>query len=215
MAERKPQQDRGRERRDAILVGASRRFAEHGFSDSSLRDIANEAGCTIGSIYFFFATKDDLATAILTEQGERVNAAVTTAYANNIGVAGILWAAQATADLMATDVLVRAGMRLSRDLALLPHAGDEKYDAWLGRIQQVLITAQSAGEVKANLDPAAVAQTIVLLFVGTDVVATSRLHSATTHSMLRNALSVVLEAIATPAALGHLSSVLDEALPPA
>lgn len=43
-----------------IQDAATRLFAEHGFEGISVRDIAQEAGVTVGSINYYFGTKDSL-----------------------------------------------------------------------------------------------------------------------------------------------------------
>lgn len=46
--------------RDKIMLVASRMFAEHGFSATSVRNIATECGITLPSIYHFFGDKESL-----------------------------------------------------------------------------------------------------------------------------------------------------------
>lgn len=54
--------DRTRER---ILHAAARSFRQHGYASSSLREIADSAGMQAGSLYYHFASKEDLAEAVL------------------------------------------------------------------------------------------------------------------------------------------------------
>ena len=58
-------------RRDAILAAAKRVFAEHGFHQTAIADVAREAGLSYGSIYWYFETKEALYQA-LTEREEQV-----------------------------------------------------------------------------------------------------------------------------------------------
>jgi AcrR family transcriptional regulator len=51
--------------RDRILDVAEDLFARHGFSGTSMRDIAGEAGLTAASLYNHFEGKDDLYGAVL------------------------------------------------------------------------------------------------------------------------------------------------------
>jgi TetR/AcrR family transcriptional regulator len=48
------------ERREAILSVALRHFAEKGFNGTSINALAREAGISIGSLYSYFASKEDL-----------------------------------------------------------------------------------------------------------------------------------------------------------
>jgi len=53
------------ERREQILVAANRAFARAGFADTSLDDVAKEAGITRVILYRHFDTKADLYRALL------------------------------------------------------------------------------------------------------------------------------------------------------
>jgi AcrR family transcriptional regulator len=50
-----------------ILHAARARFLEDGVSGASLRGIAQDAGTSIGMIYYYFPTKDDLFLAVVEE----------------------------------------------------------------------------------------------------------------------------------------------------
>jgi AcrR family transcriptional regulator len=51
--------------RDRILVAAAARFAELGYSETSLRLIAGDVDMKAGSLYYHFASKDDLILSVL------------------------------------------------------------------------------------------------------------------------------------------------------
>jgi TetR/AcrR family transcriptional regulator len=51
--------------RPRILEAARERFAQSGVDASSLRSIAADAGTSIGMIYYYFPTKDDLFLAVV------------------------------------------------------------------------------------------------------------------------------------------------------
>jgi AcrR family transcriptional regulator len=55
-----------------ILRAARRRFLDAGVDGASLREIAREAGTSIGMIYYYFPTKDDLFLAVVEEVYEVV-----------------------------------------------------------------------------------------------------------------------------------------------
>jgi len=60
--------------READLAGlveaAERVFSDRGFHATSIRDIAREAGFSIGGVYQFFASKDELYLRVVEEQWE-------------------------------------------------------------------------------------------------------------------------------------------------
>ena len=52
------------ERRSHILLGAAELFVKHGYSGTSIRDIAHRAGLLPGSVYHYFPAKEDLFIAV-------------------------------------------------------------------------------------------------------------------------------------------------------
>ncbi len=65
-----------------ILDAAARFFAQKGFGDASMRDIAGAAGMLPGSLYYHFASKEDLLVAVYAEGVRRIKAAVVPALAS-------------------------------------------------------------------------------------------------------------------------------------
>jgi AcrR family transcriptional regulator len=57
-------QARSRATRSRLLEAAERAFAEHGYEGARLADIAQDAGCSVGAVYFRFKDKDALFSAI-------------------------------------------------------------------------------------------------------------------------------------------------------
>ncbi len=55
-----------------IVHAARRRFLEHGVDGASLRRIAADAGTSIGMVYYYFPTKDDLFGAVVEETYSRL-----------------------------------------------------------------------------------------------------------------------------------------------
>jgi AcrR family transcriptional regulator len=53
-----------------LIVAAEKVFSDRGFHATSIRDIAREAGFSIGGVYQFFASKDDLYLRVVEEQWE-------------------------------------------------------------------------------------------------------------------------------------------------
>ncbi len=54
-------------RRDTIVLQAALSFYENGFDATTVRDIAANSGMTSGSIFYHFATKEELLTRIIRE----------------------------------------------------------------------------------------------------------------------------------------------------
>ena len=61
----------GRDGRTALLEAAMEVFAQRGYRDASVDEIAERAGYSKGAIYFHFSGKDDLFFALLEERVDR------------------------------------------------------------------------------------------------------------------------------------------------
>jgi AcrR family transcriptional regulator len=66
-------------RRRQILDAAARCFARDGFHRTSMQDIVGESGISAGLVYRYFAGKDDMITAIVTEWHDQRQAILTAA----------------------------------------------------------------------------------------------------------------------------------------
>lgn len=116
-----------RETRDRIAAAALRVFSERGFHRATMQDVVRESGLSVGAIYTYFSSKDELflATCDLTagqslgELAARLTAGRTTAEKLAIGVGFFLDTADAVGDLpgMAT-FLVQAWAEAEREPAV-------------------------------------------------------------------------------------------------
>ena len=68
-----------------MLDAAARRFARQGFRATTIRDVAGDAGMLPGSIYYHFASKNDLLLAVYEEGVKRIAANVDQAVAGATG----------------------------------------------------------------------------------------------------------------------------------
>jgi AcrR family transcriptional regulator len=57
-------EDKGRRSRQHIFETAMAQFAERGFAQVTMRDIAQAAGCSLGLAYKYFASKEELVLAL-------------------------------------------------------------------------------------------------------------------------------------------------------
>jgi AcrR family transcriptional regulator len=64
-------------RRQQIVDAARARFASHGFARTSMTDIVEASGLSVGSIYRYFRSKDEIVTAICDQAGQALPAELT------------------------------------------------------------------------------------------------------------------------------------------
>ncbi len=70
---RQPQQKRGQQRVDKILVAAAEVFAEAGFAAATIQQIADRANTAVGSIYQFFPDKLAIFHALFQEHVQQTD----------------------------------------------------------------------------------------------------------------------------------------------
>ncbi len=76
-------QRRPEARRDELLDAAQRLFTRHGLAQTSVADIAAEAGVAKGSVYRYFESKEALLSALKDRFFERMMQRVTAVAAGN------------------------------------------------------------------------------------------------------------------------------------
>ena len=91
--------------RQRILDTALRRFAEHGYAATSVRDLADELGLTKAAVHYHFAAKEQIVVALVTPTLDRLSAVVEAQAASPAGPRALL--------LGLRDVLTESGPTLS------------------------------------------------------------------------------------------------------
>lgn len=64
-------------RRQQIVNAARARFASHGFARTSMADIVTESGLSVGAIYRYFSSKDELVIAVCEQASDAFPRALT------------------------------------------------------------------------------------------------------------------------------------------
>src|SRR5215510_7898994 len=59
-------------KRNQIIEGARRVFIDKGFEAASMNDVTREAGVSKGTIYVYFANKEELFEALIEEERHRI-----------------------------------------------------------------------------------------------------------------------------------------------
>src|SRR5690348_9357201 len=146
-------------RRDQILTAAAACFARHGFAVTSMPEIASMAGLSVGALYRYFASKEQLFLAVVEERVAVYNQAVFNALDNpGPPLARLTAALRALQQLLRTQTPEDA--RISLELWSRAHDVPE-LSAWLRRARQrrilafrdVIDEAKMAGVLKRDVRP--------------------------------------------------------------
>jgi len=148
-------------RRGEIMAAAKEVFARKGFHETTIADIAKEAGLAYGSVYWYFDSKDELFHALMAVEESALRNHVTAALAHLSKVgppaesageeAPLRTAVQATLEFFEAD---KATVKLLfRDAYALgdrfeKHLGGI-YERFIDDIETFIVAAQERGQVVA------------------------------------------------------------------
>lgn len=162
--------DRGTRSRRAILAAATPIFERDGYAAASLNQIIAASGLTKGGFYYHFASKQELALAVLADHNTQWTEQVRLETERHPRAVDRLFA---TPRIIAR--LAEAGggpvalRRLTEELARDPALRDEvcgsiRYGVEATAAQ--FAQAQAEGTIRADLDPGQLAETAVGGFIG-------------------------------------------------
>ena len=155
---KEPKRERGKQRVAALIDAGAELFAEKGYEETTMTEIASRAGAAIGSLYQFFPSKEALAESLFNRFAER--AAASFAQVEQLAPG---CSARELADLF-VDYKLRQGsdrdaaaIALSSGVAGIVERRKPLGDALRGRIAAIL----SAGNPTLGEEEAAEAAIIV------------------------------------------------------
>jgi AcrR family transcriptional regulator len=169
-------------RRRQILDAAARCFARDGFHRTSMQDIVRESGISAGLVYRYFAGKDDMINAIVTEWHDQRQTMLATAPTVEQAAEGYLDLLASIGRPEARDPL-RLGVQIWAEAVRSPHIRDlarrnvddpRAQVADLIRRATTTATARKADPTAArsetadplNQDPDALARVLISIYQG-------------------------------------------------
>jgi AcrR family transcriptional regulator len=156
-------QERAERTRSAILDAAAIVFDKQGFLGASLSDILAEAGVTKGALYFHFASKEELAHAIMDEQFSAWNPPIEF---DKPGLQAAIDVTHTMARNLLENVRVRASVRLVIEQGSYTDPDPGPYQQWIGLIRDCLEHGQERGDVRREIDTGNLATFVVGSFTG-------------------------------------------------
>lgn len=174
-------EERREARRREIVAAARRCFARDGFHQTSMPDIAREAGMSAGAFYRYFPSKDDVILEIAGQafavMAGRIEASGDGTASPSVGdivaaVVGPLGGDTITlpsGEVVPTDELARCGVQAWSELLRhdsLRERAAAGFDAVRSRMAEVLRRGREGGAVPADLDPDDGARVVMALLPG-------------------------------------------------
>ncbi|MBO0869074.1 MAG: TetR/AcrR family transcriptional regulator [Micromonosporaceae bacterium] len=157
-------------RRQQILDAARTCFLHNGFHATSMQQVIAEAGLSVGAVYRYFPSKNELIAAIAEQVVGEMDALLAGSAQPGVPLVEVLTqAVDAFQDYLGPDGPVRMAVQLwaeaLRDPRLAEFVGGV-YQRLRSRFVELARTAQRSGELSATADPEAVGATLFALFPG-------------------------------------------------
>jgi AcrR family transcriptional regulator len=202
-------QARSEATRRKIITSAVELFNEIGYPATGLGDIIERAKMTKGALYYHFDSKESLATAIIEEGSTRLADAfhnITTSSAP--ALEGIIHGLFVVADVMITDQIARSGTQLLRAFGEFNDVAARTYGGWTAEMIERTRQAIDEGDVRAELDPQAIGETIVGSMLGAELLASATTAGADVLQRVTRAWQVLLPAIVSQEAQTYFDEFL-------
>jgi AcrR family transcriptional regulator len=151
--------------RAAILQTAAEEFDAHGYSATSVAQIADRLGLTKGSVYFHFPSKAELAAEVVRSGSHAWEPIIREIDENGLtGLDALERLSAEAARRFRDDAALRAAARLTAQGSAegLP----DPFASWISVVRRCLDRAVGAGEVRTDIDVDSLAWHLVATFLG-------------------------------------------------
>ena len=202
-------QARSEATRTKIITSAVELFNEIGYAAAGLGDIIERAEMTKGALYYHFDSKESLATAIIEEGSAHLVEAfrsITTSSAPTLE--SIIHGVFVVADLLRTDPIARSGTHLVRAFGEFNDAAARTYRSWEAEMTELARQAIDEGDLRTDLDPQAVGETIVGSMLGAELLASATAGGADVLQRVARTWKVMLPAIVSQESLSYFDEFL-------
>lgn len=160
-------------RREQILTAARRCFARNGFHATSMQDVIAEAGLSVGAVYRYFRSKDELRTAVAEENVAAIRAelAEVTDHQPPLPLADAMARVVnlVEARLAEPDSVTRVAIQAWGEAVRDPEVG-ELVAGFMRAMRASFVTlarrAQQAGDLPSQADPEAVGAVLMAVIPG-------------------------------------------------
>lgn len=184
-----------------ILAAAATIFAEKGFSKTGINDIVRASGLSKGGVYWHFASKDEIVTAIFNQFFEGQLAALASLIAQTDMTATdrlLMLAKQSGTDTQAMAAQFPSSLEFyalaARDAALRERLA-HYFGLYQEAVQKLVEQGITSGEWHAQVDARVTAQTIIALFEGVLLVYSVQTNPAPLEQQATAAMTLLLNGL--------------------
>ncbi|GAA2605108.1 ScbR family autoregulator-binding transcription factor [Streptomyces tubercidicus] len=194
------QQDRAIRTRRLILEAAASVFDEQGYDRATIAEVLERAGMTKGALYFHFASKEQLALAVLEEQV--LDIAVEP---QKIKLQEFVDSGQVLAFRLRSDPIQRGAARLAVEQGSNHLDRKQSMLSWTRFVVGMLNEARDRGEILDSIVVQESAELFVGAFAGLQMMSQALTNRADLNRRLTIFFQHTLPSIAVPAILARLN----------
>ncbi|HEY9302687.1 MAG TPA: TetR/AcrR family transcriptional regulator [Mycobacterium sp.] len=190
--------------RRKILDAAVEVFDEVGYAGADRAAIIERTGMTKGAFYHHFDSMESLASALIDEGAKRVFE-VMTAVSDSFSPAleNMVHGSFLAAGVFASDKVVRTAEQLAIVFGKFNDTGARVYTKWVEAVAAEAKRAIAEGDLRDDLDPKKVSQSIISAAFGTRILSGNDLIARLTHMW-----ELFLPAIVTDTSLAYYREYL-------
>lgn len=194
--------------RRKILDAAIDVFGEVGYPAAAWGTIIERTGMTKGALYHHFDSKESLASAIIEEGSDTALMAFRNVSGpSSPALENIIHGTFVVAQLLTSDKMARAAEQLTLALGGFNEAASRVYTDWLAVIAAEAGKAIAEGDIRDDLDPEVVAESIVGATFGIRLLSSAKL-SDDLIGRLSRMWELLLPSIAADASLAYFREFL-------
>jgi AcrR family transcriptional regulator len=195
--------------RRKILDAAVDVFNEVGYATADRGAIIERTGMTKGAFYHHFDSMEALASAII-EEGAKLVVTELGAMSDSFSPAleNILHSTFITADLFASNKVVRTAERLTLAFGKFNDTAAAAYTTWVEAMTVQARRAIAEGDLRAELDPHVVSESIIAATFGARILGPTPAGSNDLIRRLTQIWELLFPAIVTDASLGYYREFL-------
>ena len=178
-------------KRDAILRAAIDVFAERGYFNAQVADVARAAGIAAGTVYLYFRSKDDLLVSIFEKtMREAIEDGRAVVEPLEDPVDRLAAIARVHLDRMGRDrsLAVVFQVELRQSTKFMERFSSTLLREYLGVIRSIIVDGQKSGAFRKEINPTLAAK---LFFGGLDEMATNWVLSRRKYSLVSEADAIV------------------------
>ncbi|MET8139408.1 ScbR family autoregulator-binding transcription factor [Sphaerisporangium sp. NPDC005288] len=188
-------QARARATRQRILEGAAEVFEECGYAATTMAEILQRCGVTKGALYFHFASKEELARAILAADETLLSTLVS---GESAALQVLIDACHGFARDLLDNVISRASVRLAIEHGTFSGGDFTTHVMWQDGARDLLLKAREEGDLRPEVDVDAAAATVVAAFTGAQIVSQAVTRRRDLHERLTDFWRLMLPGIVPP-----------------